>query len=278
MADFQLAYLTVVNDSGDGQSGTLLDEAFFDGFVDDINAEMSEIEADIEALQAVGYLAGYDTVLYVYKNASTVTVQAGGQFVSDDELAFYTVASNTDVSMASNLSADAGSEAANTLYYIWGGEDALDNFEFWITDSPTVMPSELVRGKCLRGAIRNDNSSDLVPFFMLQQAYMYDCDVVAAGSDVTEVLDASVSTTFVDVASSGFIPSGIQIGIFSISDSASTVAYIRAKGASATTGSKLPASVYHSHVIIVMNTSREFQIKLDSGSGTVRVSVVGYLL
>jgi len=213
MATYDISRPTITDDDGTGETGTLFDNAFWnDDVFDAIDAVFDLVEADVEALQTQGYLKGYDSVVYEYKDAATVTLQASGQFTSSDSTAFYTIAANTDCGFAANLSSDVGGgEASSTLYYIWGGEDSGGDLEFWISDSATVMPSELVKGKRLRGAIYNDGSSNILLFIMTQESYLYNVAIAVAGSDATEVLDATVSpSAWTEIDWSSFVPPGIE--------------------------------------------------------------------
>lgn len=277
MADYALSYLSITNDLGDGVSGTLLDEAFFDGFVDDINTELAEIEADVEALQTQGYLKDYDTVIAEYKDAATITLQADGQFTSSDGAAFYAITANTDVGFSTNLSSDVGGgEANSTLYYIWGGEDSNGDLEFWITDSATSMPSELVRGKRLRFTIYNDGSGNILPFYM-SDWYYYDVDADGGGSDATEVLDATVGTTFTDVDCSDFVPAGVHEVLFNCTSVGSLTRWFRPNGSSKSTGIKGGAAAAQEVLRYITDDNGIFECR-QSSSASLRISLIAYRL
>lgn len=210
---YRFGHPTITNAvGGDPDTGTVWDEAYENSRDDLSDASMDLIEDDVAALQEMTFLRGYDSVIFEYKDAATITIKANGQFVNDDNDEIYTVTADTDVSFTSNLSSDvSGGEAASTLYYVWGGEDGNGDLEFWITDSPTVMPSELVKGKRLRGAIYNDGSSNILPFVMTQKDYRYNTTIIMDGSDTTEVYDAALGTTFTDIDCSAFVPASVSV-------------------------------------------------------------------
>jgi len=276
MPTYDISRPTITDDDGTGETGTLFDNAFWnDDVFDAIDAVFDDVETDVEALQGVGYLKGYDTVVYEYKDAATVTLQAGGQFTSSDSTAFYVLAANTDCGFGANLSSDVGGgEAASTLYYIWGGEDSGGSLEFWITDSATVMPSELVKGKRLRGCICNDASSNILPFSINSNWYFYDVTIDCGGSDVTEVHDGTAAT-WTDIDCSDFVPQGKREIYFNRNAPSNTINYIREKGSS-TDGIKI-SGVYANldPEFFIVNDNGIFQFKSNQSH---RIAIIGFEL
>jgi hypothetical protein len=244
----------------------------------ELNASFDLIEDDIAAIQEATFLRGYDSVLYEYKDAGTVTILADGQFVNDDNDAIYLVEEDTDVSFGSNLSADVGGgEASSTLYYIWGGEDDNGDLEFWITDSPDTMPSELTKGKRLRGAIYNDGSSNILPFYLASDWYVYDTDINVAGSDTTEVFDATLGTSFIDIDCSAFVPQGIR-AVLLVLDPQAGVSF-RPNGSANATGACLAwqdSGEKHPQICFV-DDDGIVEAKQSSSTG-VCISVLGFHL
>lgn len=225
-------------------------------------------------------LTWHDSVVYVYTDVDTITIQAGGQFVSSDGTAMYAVASNTDVKLSTGLTTGQ-SEAANTLYFVWGGVDSNGALKFYLSNSASSMPSELVKGRLLRGAVRNDNSSNIVDFRMTPRGYWYVVDAEAAGSDVTEVLDAKVGTSFVDVNCAGFVPAGRRSVYAAFRNFGGKAGqYYRDKDSALSTGIYLGYNSTPSHgyaFFAMVNASGVFQLR-NTSSQTTRIFVIGYEL
>ena len=280
-ADFLAWLASLTNDDGSGTNGDLLNISWFDAQMDTIDGVLTDMEAEIAALQAIGFIAGYDSVLYAYTDADTITIASGGQFTTSDSTAFITVAANTALKLSTGRSTDCAAEAANTLYYIWGGLTALGATAFYFHTSATAMPSELTKGKRMRGAVRNNNSSDIMPFVMTPTTYWYDVNTIADGNGLTEVLDAPVSTTWTDVLCSGFVPSvarSILVKGF-VTDASTSSVYFRAKGSSVTNGVHVAfgGTYFHFTAHAVVNDSGVFQVR-KTGSGLCRLEIVNYQL
>lgn len=275
--NFQTWLNSLTNDDGSGTTGDLLNVSWFTDQMDVIGGDLDDIDADINALQNVGFLSGYDSVVYTYKDADTITIQAGGQFTVSDDSTMVKVAASTDLKLSTGRSTDCAAEAANTLYYIWGGLTSLGATAFYFHTSATAMPSELVKGKRIRGAVRNNNSSNLIDFRMTQRRFWYVADVDGDGSDVTEVLDATVSTSFIDVTCTGFVPEGQRaVLLYFRQTGEGLAAYWRDKGSSLSTGIKCgSAGIPSFHNIVNVNASGVFQFR-NTASTSTRISVVSY--
>lgn len=277
--NFQTWLNSLTNDDGSGTTGDLLSVAWFTDQMDVIGGDMDVMEADIDALQAAGFLTNYDSVLYVYKDANTITIQAGGQFVASDNSKMFTVAANTDLPLSTGLTTGQ-TEAANTLYYVWGGEDSNSATRFYFSNSATVMPSELVKGKLLRGAIRNDNSSNIIEFRMTQRQYLYVADITGNGSDATEVLDTTVATSFVDVTCSEFLPPGRRgVSLLYRNGTNPISAYWRDKDSSLSMGVQFKGTAGDLVVsfVAIVNASGVFQVR-NGNSATTRATLIAYEL
>lgn len=279
--NFQAWLNSLTNDDGSGTTGDLLNVSWFTDQMDVIGGDLDDIDADITALQNVGFLNGFDSVVYTYKDADTITIQAGGQFTVSDNSTMVKIAANTDLKLSTGRSKDCADEAANTLYYIWGGQTALGATAFYFRTSATAMPSELVKGKRIRGAVRNDTSSNIIPFTMTQKCLIYDVDIACNGLDVTEVLDATVSTSFVDVLCSGFIPEGVRaVHACILSGYRDELVYQRIKGSSLSVGLNVGLTAEQSIVMftpnhILVDASGVFQIR-QTRLAILRVSLAGY--
>lgn len=279
--NFQTWLNGLTNDDGSGTTGDLLNVSWFTDQMDVIGGDLDDIDDEITSLQNVGFLSGYDSVMYAYKDADTITIQANGQFTTSDDSTVIKVAANTDLTLSTGRSTDCAAEAANTLYYVWGGQTSLGVTAFYFHTSSSAMPSELTKGKRMRGAVRNDNSSNIIPFFMTPTTYWYDVDTIADGNGRTEVLDAEVSTTWTDVPCSGFVPSGARnIWVKGVGfDASSTFVYFRPKGSSVANGNLVVTGgiSVHFNAPAIVNDSGVFQVK-KNGSGGCRIEIVNYTI
>jgi hypothetical protein len=223
-----------------------------------------------------------NNVTYNYTDADTITIDAGTEFtVTDGTLCRIEAA--TALKLSTGRTADIGAEAADTKYSIWGGLKVSDGtLGFYFHTGATVKPSELAQARLLRGCVRNDHSSNLMPFYQtmvgVNNAWQfYDVETPCTGSDVTEVLDATVSTTYVDVDCSPFVPAGAREVLVNYITNAYTC-YVRRNGSAVTVGVGLG---------LVPNVTTSFKWYTDSSgifevkntsSQTTRASLVGFAL
>jgi hypothetical protein len=216
-------------------------------------------------------------VIYAYTDADTITLAAGSKFtVSDGTLC--RLEAPTALKISTGRTADIGAEAANTLYYIWGGLKVSDgSLGFYVHTSAALKPSELAQARLLPGAVRNDNSSDLISFLMTARAYEYDAAIAVAGSDVTEVFDATLTTSWQDCTCTAFVPAGSRTVSVVATTATTTFHSIRQKG-SALAG--YPFSFANSEIKsyqAMVNSVGVYQV-YNSSSEVTRISVRGYTL
>ena len=271
--NFQAWLNSLTNDDGSGTTGDSLNVSWFTDQMDVIGGDLDDIDADINALQNVGFLSGYDSVVYTYKDADTITIQAGGQFTVSDDSTMVKVAASTDLKLSTGRSTDCAAEAANTLYYIWGGQTALGATAFYFHTSATAMPSELVKGKRIRGAVRNNNSSDIMPFYIVGNFYQYAVATALAGSDETEVFDGTMNTNFSSVDCSGFTPPSARVTVAGHADGYHI--YWRHAGSSQT---GIVSVGYGRDVFTVITTASGIFEAMGEASHTTRISVVAYYI
>lgn len=153
-----------------------------------------------------------DSVLYVYKNTTTITLNAGGIFGNSDGSRLYEIESAVDVSTSTDLTA-ADTLTAGVFYYIWGGEEAGGSQIYVLSDDSAVMPSELTKGRCLRGGISiwdNGGTEEITPFNFDGRFYEYSVTAIGASGEQNSVFSGTLTTTFLDVDCSALVPAGCQ--------------------------------------------------------------------
>lgn len=280
MLTYEISRPTIVDDSGSGDDGTLFDNAFWnDDIFDAIDDVFADVATDVAALQEQGFLKGYDTVLYSYKNTSTVTIAADGQCTSDDGEVFYTISAAEDVDFTNNI-ANGESESASTLYYLWIGTNSSSQQEIVISINPTTVPNEhasatqLTHAHRLRGCVYNDGSSNLVAFEMTQDEVNYRQAAECGGSDPFEVLDATVSTTPTDVDCSAFIPAGTKVVTIAYCLSVAYPHFWRKNG-DTHNGISCCSNSFRGWYNPVVDANGIFEC-VNGGSATTRISLIGF--
>ena len=226
-----------------------------------------------------------DTLYFTYTSASTVTVQPGVCW-SDDETQGYHIDTVTVIDMTSDF-ANGESESSSTPYYIWVGENSSNALEFVISANHTTVPNEqgsatqLGTAHRLRQIIYNDGSSDLLAFNVQPKTGLvwYDEDILCGGSDVTEVRDASTTTSFVDVDCSSFVPQGVrEVYLAQKNTAGGSAVFYRFNGSSISSGygamSSSSSVVAHDQVLVDANGIVE--VAISGATVTLRVSVIGY--
>ena len=144
-----------------------------------------------------------DSVIFEYVDDDTFTIKRGGKFKAHDGKE-YLVNADTDISIASDMSADVtAGEEAQTYYAVWGGEDTFGDLTFKVTNSFTAIPSELVKGKCFRVGVYNDASSNLFPFDWDGAMFRYR-NVLAVYTGT------SMNNAWVSIDFSGVIPPNVK--------------------------------------------------------------------
>lgn len=120
------------------------------------NALAAQIDVDMTAVfDAVG-IAGLDTLVYTYKDASTVTVQPG-LAAADDASRSYTVANATDV--------DCTGLGNNKLCFLWIGINSIDNaMVLRVNTDQATTPTNLLHAHRLRWFFQTNGSGQVVQF------------------------------------------------------------------------------------------------------------------
>lgn len=220
--------------------------------------------------------ANVDDVVYTYKDAETITVQAGGRFTAHDGT-LYRVETDMDVTVSGDRSADAGAEGSNMMYALWGGENSSGVLQFYFHSSFTVLPSELVRGRLLRGGVHNDNASNLLDFRMVGDWMEYTVDMALDGNDATEIYDDTLNaSTWVDLDFSLFLPPGPREIQFDFFNNSGSDLFFRNDGSSLSTGYKY-SSYLQKTIHMCVGTNGIIEAK-QNVTYAVKVSLSAYHL
>jgi hypothetical protein len=208
------------------------------------------------------------------------TLLANGQALSTDATVVYMVATDTTVSLLANLPSGSA-EASSTKYRLWVGQNNAGTTEYVLSSSESAAPNQigtasaLLHPRLLRGCVRNDTSSNIIQFIMSQTHYEYMSQILCAGSDTTEVFDASLTTTWLDCNCSAFVPAGMrQIEVLQYAGGA--IHYVRQKGGSATDGHKVSAVIDQGYTVIC-DADGFYQVK-NSSSTVTKISLRSFVL
>lgn len=179
-----------------------------------LKARINSTTVSIGGNTLIGFISGKPVT---YTSASTVTIPSGLRVASDDGATLISFTSNQAVALTTSGAngLDTGSEAGNTWYYLWAIRKSSDGTVGGLLStsrtSPT-MPSGYDQKALLPLAIRNDGSSNIIPF-VIGQGWPYSPfveynvhigDQSAVGSN--NVLNAGTSGTFSAVDLSSLIP------------------------------------------------------------------------
>ena len=163
----------------------------------------------LEAIFAA-LLTDTDTTIFSYTSASSITVAAGGQFSDSGLTALYNVAAATVVSTSADLSASATGAPTlqnSTFYYLWGGEDSGGALTFVFSDL-TTLPSELSKGRILRGGIAIDGSGNILSFSNDGLWYHFTTSI--------NVYTGTMPTTNTSIDMSAYVPADVRRATFRV--------------------------------------------------------------
>jgi len=231
--------------------------------------------------------ANYHDVRINYTDANTITVLADSRVRSSDDTTDIIFSANrTCVLNASGANGlDTGSEASNTWYYLYAiyNPTTLTSALLFSTVNETVtgsitLPSGFTKKRQLRFAVRNNASSNIIPF----RYYPREDLTLFRDYETTttyQILTTGASTTFATVASSSLIPEISRRGalLARINGNSAVVGrglYLRETGSGLTTGKYYPAtaSAYgaasFSDYNVQLNSSQQFDYKVDSGGAS----------
>jgi hypothetical protein len=231
-----------------------------------------------------------------YVSASTVQIPTGFKARSSDDTINMEAASNLTcaltVSGAGGL--DTGSEAANTTYYLYMIQNPTGPTNSCLLSTTNesntgsiTLPSGYTKKRQLPIAIRNDGSSNIIPFFVgngwpNRPKVIYRVTHAGGGQTVgaTNVLDGGTSSTYATVSAGNFVPPISKMGVFRVQNaqtSAPVDNWVRTQGASADflqvyiDGNRFGGETLE----IETNSTQQIEYKT---TGTLDIDVWGYVV
>jgi hypothetical protein len=251
-------------------------------------ADLKDVFIQVPAFPK-GYLGG---PVPVYTSPSTVTFKAGMRARDILNAADMELASDVPVSLASSGAGglDSGAEAANTWYYFYmirkSGDGTTSVIASTINEAAAgniFLPVGYDQKRQLRLAVRNNASSDILPFFCTGDGWVWyrDSEFTSPYSVVT----TGTATSFTTVGCGGIIPPISRLGqldyLTQVSSSSNGILYVRMTGSSATNGRPLAQAanaewIQAGSAPIVLNASQQFDYKWGSNAQSINMSVAGY--
>jgi len=236
------------------------------------------------------YMSG-PTVAYV--SASSIKIPAGFQCRSatdDFNIAF---ASDTTVSIASSGAngLDTGSEASSTWYYLWAIGDSSGTHSpaglLSVSSTSPTMPTGYDKKRLLPIAIKNDGSSNFLPFRIIKQSGFL--MVIYTTFETTAswaALSAGTATTFTAVSLASFVPPISRLALVQemghyVSSSVSN--QVRETGSGVTTGIQAPAgasgfTTLYGESLRTLNTSQQYDYVVGASAQQFSIYVRGFVV
>ena len=171
----------------------------------------------------------FHSAKFQYVDTNSVKILAGAKVRSSDDTT--DILLNSDLTLSLTTDLDTGTEAINTWYYIYlmynpSTQAVIGKYSLVNSGTPT-LPSGYTKFRQLRIAVRNDASSNILPFTHIDNRFYYWSDYL--------ILNAGTASTFTAVSFSSVIPPISRLGIFNFQlNSANGQLHIRETG---TTGS-----------------------------------------
>lgn len=239
--------------------------------------------------------ANYHDVRIDYTDTNTITVLAGSRVRSSDDTTDIIFSANLtcalDVSGVNGL--DTGSEAANTWYYLYAiyNPATLTSARLFSTVNEAVsgsitLPSGFTKKRQLRIAVRNNASSDIIPFsYRSLDAFIRFQNFETGVSPYRVYSGASTSWTGVSLATlAPPISTTVQLQSLYASDSAGVIdrsAFLRKTGTSLTAGIQIASTAlsYESSLFVWdtdTNSSQSVDIRCTNVNGTLFLDVLGF--
>lgn len=240
-----------------------------------------------------------DTALYitgpapVYTSASTVTFKSGLRAKSSTNTVDIKLTGDIAVSLAATGAGglDTGVEAAGTWYYYYLIRKSSDGTTSVIASavnesvSGTITyPSGYDQKRQLPFAVRNDGSSNIIPFYTSNDWWtQYDVGfsrTTGAGtvtSGVTQILAAGTATTFSTVSGASYIPPFAKIvKLYGHSTNANDLYFSVRPNGSSSDGQTVDCNGFTGMYFDVPLQNQSIDYKKNYGSGSMNLEVVGW--
>jgi len=278
-------------------------KTFSDGILTDtISEETSAAGVTIDGLLIKdGGLPNYEYVvpnylkgnLPSYTTSATITIPSGTIAADSTNANYITLAGNIVINLANSGAAglDTGSEASDTWYYVYligdstgvATPSALVSATNEAASGTITLPSGYDIKRQYPLAIRNDGSSNIIPFFCPELGvvtYQVQCthNTGSIQNGTTQVLSAGTATTPTSIDCSAFIPPISQYGYFNYIGSGSQSISLAPAGSSVVrAGLRADSSATENNVIWMdTNTSQAVEYDRYIGSGSAYLDVMGY--
>ena len=240
-----------------------------------------------------GYLQGPHIK---YNSATQVIIPTGLKCRDDSDAVNITFSSNTTIDITTatgaavtNCLMNGLTENSSTWYFLWAISDGTNAKGLLTTSSSTIATYPTGYSyKRLLGAVRNDSSSNFIPFVVTGSwqtpEYLYYVNQAGGGQTVgpTNVLDGGTQTTYTNVDLSAFVPSISELPTLRVQTSQVSSpqnVFIRKDGASADEWQQYKDGERYMGETFKWpcSTSQIIEYKVVS-SGTVDISVVGFTI
>lgn len=161
-----LAVANKLNIARSGDPGTLADgDLWYETGSDLLKVRTNGATVSLNAAGAPKYVYGPAPQ---YNAAPSIILPAGLGVIDDTNTVSYAAATNLTVSLATSGAngLDTGTEASNTWYYVWLIRNTSGTVAGLFSTSSTspTMPSGYTQKARLPFAVRNDGSSNIIPF------------------------------------------------------------------------------------------------------------------
>ncbi|OHB77372.1 MAG: hypothetical protein A2Z34_11565 [Planctomycetes bacterium RBG_16_59_8] len=239
----------------------------------------------------VGATESYvNLVIQNNSGAATNKVDITADVLTVEGIRLESVNVSADITAAGAGGLDAGSEAANTWYYVWAitnNDGTTTNGMLSVSSTSPTMPSGYTKKRRV-GAVRNNASSDFPPFVQIGNKVIY------GGPASNNIIANGDATSYTNVSAASFIPPTANVGSFLLDvglsyTSAATVFAYYARNPNTNDGGNLlivrsqVAGVITSNTYVVdikTDASRNVAYRRISATapsaGGMNINVVGY--